>query len=63
MQINNYTFLTHDIVFSWCKLASDIMSYYVTKFIEIFPYQGFKYYTLLIYFVMKKKKVNKDIIA
>ena len=30
---------------------------------EIFSYQGCKYYTLLIHFIMKEKKVNKDIIA
>ena len=31
---------------------------------KIFSYQGCKYYTLLIHFIMNgKKKVNKDIIA
>ena len=52
MQIINYTLLTHDNVF----LVQTSLGYYVTKFIEIFSYQGCKCYTLVINFVMKEKK-------
>ena len=52
IQIDNYTLLTHDNVL----LVQTSLRYLVTKFMEIFSYQGCKYYTLLIHFIMKEKK-------